>query len=448
MRTIIRNATIFNEDQSFVGSVVIQNDRIEAVVRFEDAISPDATYDRVIEAEGLWLLPGIIDPHVHFREPGLTHKADLASESKAAVAGGVTSFMEMPNTMPLAVNLETLEDKYRLASEKSVANYSFYIGATNNNLEVLKQVNPSEVCGVKIFMGSSTGNMLVDNTEILKRIFEEVSMIITIHCEDEATIRANKAYYQGLHGNDLPLSFHPLIRDTEACYRSSCIAIDLAQKAGARLHILHLSTEKEMSLFNNSVPLKEKKITGEVCIHHLWFNDNDYETLGNRIKWNPAIKKESDRQALIQAVKDNRIDIIATDHAPHLLSEKEGHCFKAASGGPMVQHSLVAMLQFVKEGIFTVPQVVRKMCHAPADLYRVVERGYIRTSYFADLVLVNPHASWTVNESNILTKCGWSPFQNQVFDHQVVKTWVNGALVYNNGHIDTQVRGKRLTFYS
>lgn len=446
IRTLIRNAQIINEGQTFVGSVVIADERIEQVFQSSDAI-PDTGFDEIIEAEGLWLIPGVIDDQVHFREPGLTHKADIATESRAAVAGGITSFMEMPNTMPLTVTLEALEDKYRIGAEKSVANYSFYVGATNENIEVLKQVNPKEVCGVKVFMGSSTGNMLVDNATTLSRIFAEIPMLITTHCEDEATIKSNKAHYQALHGDDLPVSFHPLIRNAEACYRSSSLAVELADRYGARLHVLHLSTEREMSLFSNTLPLKDKKITAEVCVHHLWFNDADYATYGNRIKWNPAIKSEADRQALIQALNDDRIDVVATDHAPHLLREKEGNCLKAASGGPLVQHSLVAMLQLAKKGVFTVEHIVRKMCHAPAELYRVVDRGFIRQGYFADMVLIDPAKSWTVNQSNIFSKCGWSPFEDQIFDNQVQQTIINGKVVYKNGSIDERFRGQKLKFY-
>lgn len=445
-KTLIRNAQIVNEGNTFVGSVIINDDRIEKVISDGDIV-PEGFFGEIIEAEGLWLMPGVIDDQVHFREPGLTHKADIATESRAAVAGGTTSYMEMPNTMPLTVTLETLEDKYRIGAEKSAANYSFYIGATNENVEVLKQVNPKEVCGVKIFMGSSTGNMLVDNATTLSRIFAEIPMLITTHCEDEASIRSNIAHYKALHGDDLPLEFHPIIRDAEVCYRSSSLAVELATRYGARLHVLHLSTEKEMSLFSNHIPLKDKKITAEACIHHLWFNDSDYAKYGNRIKWNPAIKSENDRLALIKALNNDLIDVVATDHAPHLLREKEGNCLKAASGGPLVQHSLVAMLQLAKQGAFSVEQVVRKMCHAPAELYRVVDRGYIRQGYYADLVLVNPNKSWTVNKTNILAKCGWSPFENTTFDHQVVKTIINGKVVYNDGVIDDSFRGQRLTFY-
>lgn len=442
---LIKNATIINEGRSFIGSVLIENEIIKTVFEANDAIQIDEPFVE-IDGTGKLLIPGVIDDQVHFREPGLTHKGNIYSESRAAVAGGVTSFMEMPNTMPLTTTIEALDNKYLLGAEKSFANYSFYMGATNNNLDELRKVDPSTVCGVKIFMGSSTGNMLVDNTETLSGIFREIPMLIATHCEDEATIQQNKAHYKSLYGDDLPLKFHPLIRDVEACYRSSSFAVELATKFNARLHVLHISTEKEMSLFDNKKALKDKNITNEVCVHHLWFSDADYEKYGNRIKWNPAIKAESDRRALIDAVISGKIDVVATDHAPHLLREKEGSCFKAASGGPLVQHSLVTMLQMAKNGVFTLEKVVEKMCHAPAELYRVQKRGYIRPGYFADLVLVDPEKSWTVTTDNILYFCGWSPFEGTTFDNSVEITWVNGNIVYENGEINESVRGQRLLF--
>lgn len=439
---LIKHATLINDDRRYLASVLVNDDRIVEIIEGDDL--PEA--DEVIDANGMWLLPGVIDDQVHFREPGLTHKADIHTESRAAAAGGVTSFMEMPNTMPLTVTIEALEDKYRLGDEKSVVNYSFYMGATNSNLDELKKVDPATVCGVKVFMGSSTGNMLVDNVETLSRIFAEIPMLITTHCEDEATIQKNKEYYKSLHGDDLPVEFHPLIRDAEACYRSSSFAVELARKYNARLHVLHLSTARELELFENSLPLREKRITGEVCVHHLWFSDQDYATHGNRIKWNPAIKSSSDREALIQAVNDDRLDVVATDHAPHLLREKVGNCLKAASGGPLVQYSLVAMLELAKQGHFTPEKVVRKMCHAPADLYRVHHRGYIRKGFYADLVLVDPTAEWQIDPTTIESRCGWSPFEGTTFHHKVEKTWVNGQLVYANGKVNDTVRGKRLLF--
>jgi len=442
---LIKNATIINENRTFTGSVLVENEYIKAVFEGDAPIEIDGAYTTV-DATGKLLIPGVIDDQVHFREPGLTHKGNINSESRAAVAGGVTSFMEMPNTMPLTTTIEALEDKYKLGAEKSFANYSFYMGATNTNLDELRKVDPRKVCGLKIFMGSSTGNMLVDNKEALSNIFAEIPMLIATHCEDEATIQANKAHYKALHGDNLPIQFHPLIRSAEACYRSSSFAVELATKYNARLHVLHISSEMEMSLFDNKKPLKEKNITSEVCVHHLWFSDKDYAKYGNRIKWNPAIKAETDRLALIEALNSNKIDVVATDHAPHLLREKEGNCLKAASGGPLIQHSLVAMLQMAKNGTFTYEKVIDKMCHATAELYRVEKRGYIRPGYFADLVLVDPAKSTTVTTDNLLYFCGWSPFEGTTFDHTVLKTWVNGELVYNEGVVDENIRGRRLTF--
>jgi dihydroorotase len=442
---LIKNAKIINEGKSFIGSVLIENDLIKAVYTENESILIDEPYT-VIDVTGKLLIPGIIDDQVHFREPGLTHKGDIFSESRAAVAGGVTSFMDMPNTMPLTTSIQALEDKYAIGAEKSMANYSFYMGATNNNLDELHKVDPSKVCGVKVFMGSSTGNMLVDNTETLSGIFREIPMLIATHCEDEATIQQNKAHYKALYGDDLGIQFHPLIRSEEACYRSSSFAVDLATKFNARLHVLHISTAREMSLFDNTKSLINKNITSEICVHYLWFSDADYLKYGNRIKWNPAIKSESDRLALIDALNSNKIDILATDHAPHLLREKEGNCLKATSGGPLVQHSLVAMLQMVKNGVFTVEKVIEKMCHAPAILFRIEKRGFIRPGYFADLVLVDPEKSWMVNTDNILYKCGWSPFEGTTFDHSVITTWINGNVVYNEGAFNENYRGQRLTF--
>jgi len=442
---LIKNATIINENKTFKGSVLVENEYIKAVYEGDAPTEIEGTYTTV-DASGKILIPGVIDDQVHFREPGLTHKGNIYSESKAAVAGGVTSFMEMPNTMPLTTTIEALEDKYKLGAEKAFANYSFYMGATNTNLYELRKVDPRKVCGVKIFMGSSTGNMLVDNKEALSSIFAEIPMLIATHCEDEATIQANKAHYKALHGDDLSIQFHPLIRNAEACYRSSSYAVELATKFNARLHVLHISSELEMSLFDNKKPLREKNITAEVCVHHLWFSDKDYAAYGNRIKWNPAIKAETDRLALIEALNSNKIDVVATDHAPHLLREKEGNCLKAASGGPLIQHSLVAMLQMAKNGIFTYEKVIDKMCHATAELYRVEKRGYIRPGYFADLVLIDPKKQTTVTTDNLLYFCAWSPFDGTTFDHTVLKTWVNGQLVYNEGVVDENVRGRRLTF--
>jgi dihydroorotase len=442
---LIRNATIVNEGQIFVGSVQIVGKQIKAIYKADDIIEIAQPYTE-IDATGLLLLPGIIDDQVHFRDPGLTHKGDLYTESKAAVAGGVTSFFEMPNTRPQAVTIDILEEKYNAASQKSFANYSFLMGVTNDNLDELKKLNPRNVGGVKMFMGSSTGNMLVDNKDTLNRVFAEIPLLIVTHCEDEATIQENIRHYKQLLGDNIPVEYHPLIRSAEACYRSSSYAVELAIKYNSRLHVFHLSSAKEMSLFSSDVALTQKRITAEVCVHHLWFSDADYAKYGNRIKWNPAIKSESDRVALINAVNSNRIDVIATDHAPHLLSEKEGSCLTAASGGPLVQHSLVAMLQMVKQGAFSLEKIVEKMCHAPAELFRVEKRGFIRPGYYADLVLVDLNRPWVVDTDNILYKCGWSPFEGTRFDASVLQTWVNGSLVYDNGQFDESVRGDRLLF--
>lgn len=442
---IIRNATIVNEGRTFRASVLISGEHIKAVYEGNEYVEMQEPCIE-IDATGLLLLPGIIDDQVHFRDPGLTHKGDLYTESKAAVAGGVTSYMDMPNTLPQATTIEILEEKYNLASTKSLANYSFLMGVTNDNLTELKKVNSWNVAGVKMFMGSSTGNMLVDNQETLHRVFSEIPLLIVTHCEDEPTIQRNIQHYKELLGEDIPIEYHPVIRSAEACYKSSAYAVELATKYNSRLHVFHLSTAVEMSLFSSDKPLREKRITAEVCVHHLWFSDKDYARYGNRIKWNPAIKTETDRQALIEAVNSNKIDIIATDHAPHLLSEKQGSCLKAASGGPMVQHSLVAMMQLVKTGVFTIEKVVDKMCHAPAELFRIEKRGFIRPGYYADLVLVDPERPWTVNADNILYKCGWSPFEGTTFDASVLQTWVNGYLVYDNGQFDETVHGKRLLF--
>ena len=442
---LIRNATIVNEGRTFAGSVLIDGEHIKTVYEGNLVVELSVPYTE-IDATGLLLFPGVIDDQVHFRDPGLTHKGDIYTESKAAVAGGITSYFEMPNTRPQATTIDILEEKYTLASQKSFANYSFLMGVTNDNLDELKKLNPRNVAGVKMFMGSSTGNMLVDNQETLNRVFSEIPLLIVTHCEDEATIQQNIQHYKALLGEDIPIKYHPLIRSAEACYKSSSYAVELATKYNARLHVFHLSSALEMSLFSSDKPLKDKRITAEVCVHHLWFSDTDYAQYGNRIKWNPAIKSESDRLALIDAVNSNKIDVIATDHAPHLLSEKEGSCLTAASGGPLVQHSLVAMLQMVKQGSFTIEKVVEKMCHAPAELFRIEKRGFIRPGYYADLVLVDPNREWMVNADNILYKCGWSPFEGTKFSASVLQTWVNGKLVYDNGQFDETVRGKRLLF--
>ena len=443
-KILIKNARIVNEGRMFKGSVLIDGDKIAEV--FEEVVPETASNVQVIDAEGKLLLPGAIDDQVHFREPGLTHKGDIASESRAAVAGGVTSFMDMPNTKPQTTTIADLEWKLQRGAETSAANYSFFFGGTNDNMDEIRKLDRSRVPGLKLFLGSSTGNMLVDKKESLERIFGEADMLIAIHAEKEEVIKRNIAYYTGLYGEDLDISFHSKIRSEEACYASSSEAVELATRLNSRLHILHLSTAKELTLLSNEIPLSEKKITGEVCVHHLWFHDGDYAEFGNRIKWNPSIKTLEDRIALRNAVNDNTIDIVATDHAPHLLSEKEGSCLKAASGGPLVQHSLVAMLEMVAEGCFTYEKVVEKMAHMPADLFHIDRRGYIRPGYYADLVLVDPEKNWMVAPENIVYKCGWAPFEGTTFHHSVSQTFVNGQLVYDNGVINDEVRGMEVRY--
>lgn len=443
-KILIKNARIVNEGRMFKGAVLIDRDKIEEV--YEEAVPVAASGVQVIDAEGRLLLPGAIDDQVHFREPGLTHKGDIASESRAAVAGGITSFMDMPNTKPQTTSIADLEWKLQRGAETSLANYSFFFGGTNDNMDEIRKLDRSRVPGLKLFLGSSTGNMLVDKKESLERIFGEADMLIAIHAEKEEVIKRNIAYYTDMYGEDLDISFHSKIRSEEACYASSSEAVELATRLNSRLHILHLSTAKELTLLSNEIPLSEKKITGEVCVHHLWFHDGDYAKYGNRIKWNPSIKTLADRTALRNAVNNNTIDIVATDHAPHLLSEKEGSCLKAASGGPLVQHSLVGMLEMVVEGCFTYEKVVEKMAHMPADLFHIDRRGYIRPGYYADLVLVDPGKCWTVAPENILYKCGWSPFEGTTFHHSITQTFVNGQLVYDNGVVDDDVRGMEVRY--
>ena len=443
-KILIKNARIVNEGRMFKGAVLIDRDKIEEV--YEEAVPVAASGVQVIDAEGRLLLPGAIDDQVHFREPGLTHKGDIASESRAAVAGGITRFMDMPNTKPQTTSIADLEWKLQRGAETSLANYSFFFGGTNDNMDEIRKLDRSRVPGLKLFLGSSTGNMLVDKKESLERIFGEADMLIAIHAEKEEVIKRNIAYYTDMYGEDLDISFHSKIRSEEACYASSSEAVELATRLNSRLHILHLSTAKELTLLSNEIPLSEKKITGEVCVHHLWFHDGDYAKYGNRIKWNPSIKTLADRTALRNAVNDNTIDIVATDHAPHLLSEKEGSCLKAASGGPLVQHSLVGMLEMVAEGCFTYEKVVEKMAHMPADLFHIDRRGYIRPGYYADLVLVDPEKCWTVAPENILYKCGWSPFEGTTFHHSITQTFVNGQLVYDNGVVDDDVRGMEVRY--
>ncbi|MCD9576906.1 dihydroorotase [Flavobacterium soyae] len=442
-RILIKNAKIVNEGSIFDGDVLIENDLI---VEVADSISLKTSDCIVIDAEGNYLIPGAIDDQVHFREPGLTHKGDIESESRAAVAGGITSFIEQPNTVPNAVTQEILEDKYQIAAEKSFANYSFMMGATNDNLEEVLKTNPKNVAGIKIFLGSSTGNMLVDKEETLEKIFSSTPMLIAVHCEDETTIQNNLAEFKEKYGEDVPVTAHNLIRSAEACYLSSSKAVALAKKTGARLHIFHLSTAKEMELFTNKIPLEDKKITAEVCVHHLWFTDEDYKTKGNFIKWNPAVKTEHDRAELWKALNDGRIDVIATDHAPHTKEEKLQSYLKAPSGGPLVQHAVVAMFEAHHQGKISVEKIVEKMCHNPAKIFKIEKRGFIKEGYFADLVIVNPSLPWSVNSDNILYKCGWSPFENMAFKSRITHTFVNGELVYNNFKIKDVRAGKRLLF--
>ncbi|CAM2926649.1 dihydroorotase [Flavobacterium succinicans] len=442
-RIVIKNAKIVNEGLIFDGQVLIENDLIVEVGEVVNASNAECT---VIDAKGNFLLPGAIDDQVHFREPGLTHKGDIESESRAAVAGGITSFIEQPNTVPNAVTQELLAQKYEIASKSSFANYSFMMGATNDNLEEVLKTNPRNVAGIKIFLGSSTGNMLVDNEAVLEKIFSSTPLLIAVHCEDEATIKNNLANYKAQYGDDIPVTAHHLIRSEEACYLSSSKAIALAKKTGARLHVFHLSTAKEMELFTNEIPLKDKKITAEVCIHHLWFTDEDYTTKGNFIKWNPAVKTAHDREALWEALNDDRIDVIATDHAPHTLEEKSKRYSEAPSGGPLVQHALVALFEAHHQGKISVEKIVQKICHNPALLFQIEKRGFIKPGYFADLVIVDTHSPWIVTKENVLAKCGWSPFEDFTFTSKITHTFVNGQLVYADEQVSEVKAGKRLLF--
>lgn len=442
MNYILRNGLIINEGKRFYGDIFIKDGIIEQI---GNDISNTANA-KEINLEGKYVLPGCIDDQVHFREPGLTHKGTIATESRAAVAGGITSFMEMPNTVPNALTQELLEDKYQIAAQNSIANYSFFMGASNENLEEVLKTNHENVCGVKIFMGSSTGNMLVDREATLEGLFSRVEMLIATHCEDEATVRANLEKYKAEYGEDIPVEMHPIIRSAEACYLSSSMAVRLAKKHGTRLHILHISTAKETSLFDNSIPLAQKKITAEACVHHLWFSDEDYKTKGNFIKWNPAVKTSTDRDGIWEALLDDRIDVLATDHAPHTLEEKSKNYLNAPSGGPLVQHALIALLEKAKQGKISIEKVVEKMAHAPAILFRIKDRGYIREGYKADIVVVDPNKSTVVSKENILYKCGWSPFEGEVFSHSIDSTFVNGNLVWTNGQIQEVGSGERLLF--
>ncbi len=438
---LIKNANIVNEGKIVEADVLIQNERIEKIAK--DISSPHA---EVIDASGKYLFPGVIDDQVHFREPGLTHKGDIHSESRAAVAGGVTTYMEMPNTVPNVLTQELLEQKYAIGAAKSFANYSFFMGTSNDNIEEVLKTDAKQVCGVKIFMGSSTGNMLVDDQKTLENIFSKSPMLIATHCEDKKTIRENQQLYRERYGEDVPVKFHPLIRSEEACYKSSSLAVSLAKKYNTRLHILHISTAKEVGLFNNAIPLSEKKITAEACIHHLWFDEGDYERLGNLIKWNPAIKTRNDKEAILKAVLDNHIDIIATDHAPHTLEEKKQTYFKAPSGGPLIQHSLVAMLEFYHQKKMTLEKIAEKMSHAVATCYKIADRGFIREGNFADLALVDLNSAWTVEKKNLLYKCKWSPFEGVQFHSTITHTFVNGILAFTNGQVNEDCRGRRISF--
>ncbi len=438
---LLKEATVVNENKQIVCDVFVKNGFIE---RLGQNLSVYENHQE-INLSGKLLLPGLIDDQVHFREPGLTNKGTIFSESRAAVAGGITSYMEMPNTVPSAVTIDLLEEKYQIASTSSMANYSFYIGSTNNNIEEIKQINPQTICGVKIFMGSSTGDMLVDNPDSLEAIFKYAPTIITTHCEDDPMIKKNLEFYLKEFGEEIPPKFHPIIRNEESCYKSSSFAVSLAKKYQSKLHILHISTAKELELFSNDIPLSHKHITAEACIHHLWFSDEDYEKFGNFIKWNPAIKSVSDREAIFQAVLDNRIDVVATDHAPHTLDEKNQRYLKAPSGGPLVQHALQAMLEKMEQGLISLEKIVEKMAHSPAELFKINQRGFIREGYFADLVVIDKKA-FTVSKDNLLYKCGWSPFDGITFNHSIDKTFVNGNLVFSDGEIIENGKGSRLTF--
>ncbi|MCT4616215.1 MAG: dihydroorotase [Marinifilaceae bacterium] len=440
---LIKNALVVNESKEQKLDIYISNGIIEKIYPAGESFEVGGC--EIVDASGMILMPGVIDDQVHFREPGLTHKGDINSESKAAVAGGTTSFMDMPNVKPQSTSIELLEKRYEIAKNKSYANYSFYLGATNDNIEEIKKINPAKVCGLKVFMGSSTGNMLVDDDEKLKEIFQESPVLIATHCEDTPTIEKNINEYKQKYGDDIPMKYHGKIRSDEACYLSSSKAVDLAKKYGTRLHVLHLSTAKELDLFTNEQVSKEKKITAEVCVHHLWFNDSDYEKNGAFIRWNPAIKSQTDQEKLWEALLDGRLDVIATDHAPHTIEEKTGNYVSAAGGGPLVQHSLVAMLQKYNEGKISLPKIVEKMAHAPADIFRVKNRGYIREGYYADIVLVKKE-SWIANSENTLYKCNWTPFDGIEFDYKISKTFVNGSLIYDEGRFNSESNAMRIEF--
>lgn len=441
--TLIKNAKIVNEGTILEGDVLIDG---EYIVDIDTSISSKSADTKIIDAEGKYLIPGAIDDQVHFREPGLTRKATIETESRAAIAGGITSFIEMPNTVPQATTQEILEQKFEVASQSSYANYSFMFGGTNDNLEELMKTDPKTVAGIKLFLGSSTGDMLVDNQEVLEKIFSSTKMLIAVHCEDEATIKANLESYIEQYGEDIPIEKHPKIRSEHACYLSSSKAIELAKKTGARLHVFHLSTAKETTLFSNKIPLEKKQITAEVCVHHLWFDENDYKEKGTHIKWNPAIKTEKDKEGLWKALLDDRIDVIATDHAPHTKEEKNQVYTKAPSGGPLVQHALPALFTAHRQGKISIEKIIEKICHNPAKIFKIEKRGFIKKGYYADIVLVDIASPWTVNKDNILYKCGWSPFEGTTFLSKITHTFVNGNLIYKSGKFNDTIKGKRLEF--
>jgi len=441
VRLLIKNAKLVNQGKSFYSDLLIEEKIIKKI-----APKIQENVDRVIDAKGLHLIPGIIDDQVHFREPGLTHKAEIYTESKAAISGGITSFMEMPNTKPQTLTQELLEEKFKLGDKKSIANFSFFMGASNNNLSEVLKTNPKHVGAIKIFMGSSTGDMLVDNKKVLEEIFEKSDCLIAVHCEDEDTIEKNLEEAKNKFGEDIPIEMHPKIRSVDACYKSSSLAVELAKKHNTRLHVFHISTEKELQLFTNTKPLREKRITAEVCIHHLYFNSNDYKTKGTHIKWNPAVKEKSDQDALLAALLDNRLDVIATDHAPHTIEEKNNKYLQAPSGGPLVENALKVMLKFVKEKKITIEEVVEKMCHNPAICFQIEKRGFIKEKYYADLVLVDIEKEYEVTEGKILSKCGWSPFVGEALCGQVEYTIVNGHIAYEKGVFDESKKGMRLVF--
>ncbi|MFL2621852.1 MAG: dihydroorotase [Flavobacteriaceae bacterium] len=440
---LIKNARIVNEGSITNRDLLIEGKKISNI---DSSISVKNNITKVIDADGKFLMPGMIDDQVHFREPGLTHKANISTESRAAIAGGITSFIEMPNTIPNATTISELNKKFDIASNASYANYSFMFGGTNDNLDEILKVDPKKVAALKLFLGSSTGNMLVDNPKVLEEIFSKTDLLIAVHCEDEQTIRNNTNKYIKQFGDNIPIKMHPVIRSEESCYLSSSRAIELAKKTGARLHVFHLSTAKEMSLFSNNQSLMNKKITAEVCIHHLWFSDEDYESKGTLIKWNPAVKKASDRKALWDALLNDKIDVIATDHAPHTLDEKSNSYLKAPSGGPLVQHAVVALMESYQKGRISLEKLVEKMCHNPAILFQIEKRGFVREGYYADLILVDPNDPWTVNKNNILYKCGWSPFEGVTFNSKITHTFLNGSLVYHNNKFSKDKAAMQLTF--